>query len=145
MRFFVWARAILSGWATLLAIVYLVERPVLHWSASFIAGSWFATIQLAFDCAVLATAGWVTGRFNRSHAMLTALLFAVTLSFWDFGETLALNVPWLLRLVWNSFRDSRYLDSLAVSAETHVLLFGCLMAGAGLSRAREEMVSIVDS
>jgi ABC-type cobalamin transport system permease subunit len=75
--------------------------------------------------------------------MLTALLFAVTLSFWDFDEMLTLNVPWLLRLVWNSFHDSRYLDSLAASAETHALLFGCLIAGAALSRAREKMVSIV--
>ena len=143
MRLVAWARAILAGWAKLLGIAYLVERPVLHWSASFICGSWFATIQLAFDCAVLAAAGWVTGRFNRSHAMLTALLFAVTLSFWDFDEMLTLNVPWLLRLVWNSFHDSRYLDSLAASAETHALLFGCLIAGAALSRAREKMVSIV--
>jgi hypothetical protein len=55
----------------------------------------------------------------------------------------ALNVPWLLRLVWNSFHDSRYLDSLLTSVETHVLLFGCLIAGAVLSQAREKMVSIV--
>jgi hypothetical protein len=75
--------------------------------------------------------------------MLTAAIFAVTLSFWDFGEMFALNVPWLLRLVWNSFHDSRYLDSLLTSVETHVLLFGCLIAGAALNQAREKMVSIV--
>jgi hypothetical protein len=92
----------------------------------------------------LAAAGFVTGRFNRSHPLLAAGLFALTLCFWDFGGALALNVPWLLRLVWNSFHDSRFFDSLVASAETHVLLFGCLMAGAMLSRAKERAVSIVD-
>lgn len=144
MRFFVWARAILAGWATLLGIAYFVERPLMHWSASFIGAGWIATVGLGFDCAVLAAAGWVVGRCKRARSMLTVLLFAVTLCFWDFGETLALNVPWLVRLIWNSLHDSRYLDSLAASVETHVVLFGCLFAGAALSRAREKPVSIIE-
>jgi hypothetical protein len=74
--------------------------------------------------------------------MRTAIVFAFTLCFWDFGDALALNVPWLLRLTRNSFHDSRYFDSLAGSVETHVLLFGCLFAGAALSRPREKPVSI---
>ncbi len=76
--------------------------------------------------------------------MLTVLLFAVTLSFWDFEGMLALNVPGVLLLIWNSFHDSRYFDSLATSVETHALLFGCLVAGASLSREREKPVSIIE-
>ncbi len=113
---------------------------MLHWTAPWFGASWIATVHLAFDCLTLAAAGFVAGRFNRSRA----LLFAATLCFWDFGDALALNVPWLLRLVWNSLHDSRYLDSLVSSVETHMLLFGCLFAGAMLSRPREKPVSIVD-
>jgi len=144
MRFWVWGRSILLGWAALLAIAFVLENPLLHWTAPFFGASWIATAHLAFDCMTLAVAGFVTGRFNRPHPLLAAGLFALTLCFWDFGGALALNVPWLLRLVWNSFHDSRFFDSLVASAETHVLLFGCLMAGAMLSRAKERAVSIVD-
>jgi hypothetical protein len=138
----VWTRSILSGWTALLLIAYGVERPLLHWSAALIGVSWIATAHLAFDCLTLAVAAWVTGRTNRARAIWAALVFAVTLSFFDFGGALALNVPWLLRLIFNSFHDSRFLDSLATSVETHVLLFGCLFAGAMLSRPRERPVSI---
>jgi len=138
----VWARSILLGWAALLLIAYGVERPLLHWSAALIGAPWIATAHLALDCTALTAAGWVTGRLNRSYALLSAGLLAATLCFWDFGGALALNVPWLLRLILNSFHDSRFLDSLATSVETHVLLFGCLMAGAALARPREKPVSI---
>jgi hypothetical protein len=133
-------RSILPGWVTLLVLAYGIEGPMLHWTAPWFGASWIATVHLAFDCLTLAAAGFVAGRFNRSRA----LLFAATLCFWDFGDALALNVPWLLRLVWNSLHDSRYLDSLVSSVETHMLLFGCLFAGAMLSRPREKPVSIVD-
>ena len=79
------------------------------------------------------------GRSNRPHSIPTALLFAATLCFWDLGE---LNVPWLLRLAWNAVHDSRFLDVLLTSVETHALLFGCLFAGAMLSRARAKPISI---
>jgi hypothetical protein len=144
MMFLVWARSILFGWAALLAIAYVVERPLLHWTAPLLGASWIATAHLAFDCATLAAAGWVTGRLNRPYPIPSVLLFGVTLSFWDFDGLLALNVPWLVRLVRNSFQDSRYFDSLAASAETHALLFGCLVAGSVLSRPREKLVSIVE-
>jgi hypothetical protein len=137
-------RAIAAGWATLLLIAYLVERPLLHWSAPLFGPMWIATAGLAFDCAALFAAGWVAGRLNRSHAMRTGLLFAATLCFWDFGGTLNLNVPGLVRLVGNSFHDSRYFDSLLTGVETHAILFGCLIGGAALSRAREKALSIVE-
>jgi hypothetical protein len=137
-------RAIAAGWATLLLSAYLVERPLLHWSAPLFGPRWIATAGLAFDCAALFASGWVTGRLNRSHAVRTGLLFGATLCFWDFGGTLALNVPGLVRSLWNSFHDARYLDSLLTSVGTHALLFGCLIGGAALSRAREKALSIVE-
>jgi hypothetical protein len=137
-----WARSVLLGWAALLAIAYGVEAPLVRWTAPLFGAGWIATVHLAFDCLTLTAAGWVVGRLNRPKAILTAVLFALTLCFWDFGDALALNVPWLLRLTRNSFHDSRYFDSLAGSVETHVLLFGCLFAGAVLSRPREIPVSI---
>lgn len=138
-----YARAVLLGWVALLAIAYGIEGPVLRWS--LFGAAWIATAHLAFDCLTLTAAGWVAGRLHRGHAMLTATLFAFTLCFWDFGDAVALNVPWLLRLIRNSLHDSRYFDSLAGSFETHVLLFGCLMAGAALSRPREKPASLFAS
>jgi hypothetical protein len=135
-----WARSIVVGWVVLLAIAYGVEGPLLR--LPLFGAAWIATAHLAFDCLTLAAAGWAAGRFNRAYAMRTAGLFAFTLCFWDFGDALALRVPWLLRVGWNSFHDSRFLDSLATSAETHALLFGCLFAGAALSRPGEKPVSI---
>jgi hypothetical protein len=139
---YIWGRSILLGWAALLAIVFGLENPLRHWTAPFFGPMWIATAHVGFDCMTLTAAGFVTGRFNRSQALLSAGLFAVTLCFWDFGGALALNVPWMLRLVWNSFHDSRFLDPLVTSAGTHALLFGCLMAGAMLSRPREKPISI---
>ena len=140
MTIVIWIRSIVLGWMVLLATTYGVEGPLLR--LPVFGAAWIATAHLALDCLALAAAGWVAGRFNRSYAMRTAIVFAFTLCFWDFGDALALNVPWLLRLTRNSFHDSRYFDSLAGSVETHVLLFGCLFAGAALSRPREKPVSI---
>ena len=144
ITFLVWVRSIALGWATLLIIAYAVEGPVLRWTAPFFGAIWIATAHLAFDCMTLAAAGFVAGRFNRSRAVLMGLLLTATLCFRNFGEALALNVPWLFVLAWNSFHDSRYFDSLITSVETHALLFGCLIAGAILSRPRERRLSIVE-
>jgi hypothetical protein len=141
---FPWVRSILLGLATLLVTAYAVEGPVLYWSAPLFGFRWIATVHLGLDCAALAAAGFITGRFNRPHSVLAAALFALTLCFWDFGGLLALNVPLPLRLVWDSLQDSRYFDALLTSVETHVLLFGCLFAGAMLSRPREKPVSIIE-
>jgi hypothetical protein len=139
MRLWVWGRSILLGWVTLAAIAYGVESPLLRWTGPLFGPVWIATAHLALDCLTLAAAGWVAGRLNRPHAIPTALLFALTLSFWDFGT---LNVPWLLRLAWNTVHDFRFLEPLATSVETHVMLFGCLFAGALLSRPRTPPMSI---
>jgi hypothetical protein len=138
-------RSLVLGWIVVLAIAYGVEGPLLRWTGPLFGANWFATAHLAFDCLTLAASGWMAGRFGRPHSIPTAVLFALTLCFWDFGDVMALNVPWLLRLVGNSLHDSRYLDSLATSGETHALLFGCLIAGASVSRPREKPVSITRS
>lgn len=139
----VWVRSTVLGWAALLAIAYGVERPVVGWTAPLFGPVWIATAHLAFDCLTLAAAGYVAGRLNRARAVLSAAMFAVTLCCWDFGGAVALDVPLLLQMVWDCLHDSRYLDSAATSAGTHVLLFGCLIAGAVLSRAGARPVSIV--
>lgn len=127
------------GWAALIVIGYAVEGPLLGWTEPLFGPVWIATAHLACDCLTLAAAGWVAGRTNRPHAILTVLLFAATLCFWDLGT---LNVPWLLRLAWSAVHDSRFFDVLVTSVETHVLLFGCLFAGAMLSRPRAKPISI---
>jgi hypothetical protein len=141
--FFVWARSIVLGWVALLGIAYLVEGPVLRWTAPLFGAIWVATAHLAFDCTTLAAAGWVVGRLNRPSALSGGALFAVTLCCGNFGGMLALNVPFLVELVWHSIHDSRYIESLATSMETHALLFGCLFAGVLLSRPREKPVSLI--
>jgi hypothetical protein len=141
-RLLPWARSILLGWAALLAIAFGVETPFLHFTRDLFGPPWIATVHLTLDCGALAAAGWAAGRSNRAQAVWSAALFAVTLSFWDFGEALALNVPWLGRVAVDSFHDLRYLDALLLSAETHALMFGCLLAGAMLSRPREEPISL---
>ncbi len=138
-----WARAILFGWVALLGIAYGVEGPLLSLTAPVLGVEWTATVHLMFDCLTLTAAGFAAGRWSRPRSIPAALVFAATLSFWDFGEAVALNVPWLARLIWDSLHDSRFIDSLIASVETQVLLFGCLVAGAGLSRAREKPVSIL--
>ncbi len=139
-----WARSIVLGWVMLLAIAYGVERPVLHRTAPLFGPIWIATAHLAFDCLTLAAAGFVAGRAYRSHAVPAAAMFAVTLCFWDFGNLLGVNIPWLVQLVWNSFHDAWFVDSLVTSLETQVILFGCLFAGGMLGRGREKPMSIVD-
>ncbi len=137
-------RALIFGWAALIAFAFL-ERPLLNWIAPMAGEEWAATLHLFLDCAAMAAAGWCAGRFSRPRPMRAALLFALTLCGWDFGGMLALNVPWLLRLARDAFENARYLDSLIASAEMHLILFGCLMGGAALSRPGDTPPRIVSS
>ena len=137
------ARSILFGWATLLAIAFLVERPLLIWTAPLLGATWFPTARLVLDCGVLTATGWVVGRLNRSRPMFAVLVFAATLTFWDFSLVVPINVPWLFQLTADAFGDPLYLESLATTAATHVFLFGSLIAGGLLSRPRRAPVSIV--
>jgi hypothetical protein len=50
---------------------------------------------------------------------------------------LPIDVPWLLQLTADAWRDARYRDSLVATFTTHLLLFGSLIAGGLLSRPRQ--------
>jgi hypothetical protein len=138
------ARSILIGCATLLAISYLLLRPLLIWTAPLVRASWFPTVQLSLQCAALAGTGWIVGHLNRSSAAVGVLVFAATLALWDLSGALGINVPGLVRLTVNAFHDSRYFDSLVATAGAHTLLFGSLIVGALLRQAsRTKPLSIV--
>jgi hypothetical protein len=143
-RLFVALRAIPIGWAIMALLVYLVVHPLLGWTGPLLGAQWLATGRLGLDCAVLVGTGWVVGRFSRPNPMFAVLVFAATLTFWDLSFLVAINVPWLVRLAIHSLSgDGNYLSSLVSTVGTHVLLFGCLVGGGLLSRAREKPVSIV--
>ena len=142
-RLFVALRSVLIGWATLLLIALLLERPLLGWTAPILGVKWLATAALALDCANLVATGWVVGRLNRTGPIFGVLVFAATLTFSDFTPVLAINIPWLLHLAADALRDSGYLSSLITTAVSQALLFGSLLAGGLLSRPPAKPVSIM--
>jgi hypothetical protein len=144
-RLLIAARSILLGWVALLAATYLVERPLLRWTAPLLGASWFPTAQLALECAALAATGWVMGRWNRSGAIPAVLVFAAMIAVWNFSLVPAINIPWLFRLMRDTIGDARYLESLITTAVTHALLFGSLIIGARLSRPRQTTMSVLSS
>lgn len=137
------ARATAVGWAALLVLGMLVEPPVLGWTARAFGGTWFPTVRLALDGAVLAAAGWLAGRSHRGSPIAAVLAFAATLIWGDLDPVAAINVPWLIRLFLDALRDARYWNSLAATAMTHLFLFGSLAAGGMLSRPPRTPLSIV--
>jgi hypothetical protein len=132
---FITVRSILVGWAVLFVITYLIERTLLFLAARFLGLPWIPTVQLVLTCSGLVATGWIMGRWNR----FDVLLFAVTLAIWN-GGLVPIDLPWLVRLLINSFESSRYLESFFTSLVTHVFLFGSLFVGARLGRKREPMV-----
>jgi hypothetical protein len=130
------ARSILAGWATLLAVTFLAERPVLSWMSHVAGVHWFPTARVALDCVVLAIIGWVVGRLSTGAPIYGVLAFAATLAFWDLDPLIGVNLPWLIQLAGDALHDPLYLDSLVATATQHVLLLGCLVAGAVLSQPR---------
>jgi hypothetical protein len=143
-RVFIGLRSIPIGWVTLVLFVFLLERPLLIWTAPVISAQWIATARLGLDCSVVAATGWVVGRQGRPSSMLGVLVFAATLTVWDLSSLVEINVPWLVRLVVHSLGgDSSYLGSLISTAVSQALLFGSLVGGGLLSRAPTKPVSIV--
>jgi hypothetical protein len=136
-RLWIAARAVLLGWLALFAITYLLERPLLSWTAPLLGPAWLPTAQLALACTALAGTGWIVGRWNRFHA----LIFAASLAVWNFG-LVPIDLLWLLRLLADSFESSRYLESFFTSVVTHLLLFSSLFAGAALNRPRQPAFSL---
>jgi hypothetical protein len=112
------------------------------WVAVPLGASWFATVRLMFDCSVLAGVGWIVGRMAVASPMPAVLAFAAMLSLRDFGDLVEVRVPWLLQLAIDTVRDPRYWESLLSTALIQAFLFGCLFAGAHLSRRPPPILSI---
>jgi hypothetical protein len=130
-KLFISSRSILLAWAALFAIVYLAGRPLLSLTAHILDASWVPTAQLIIQCVALAAAGWIAGRGNR----FDVLIFLAMLAAWSFG-LIPINLPWLFRLLFDSFENSRYLESFFTSLATHAFLIGSLFIGSHLSRAK---------
>jgi hypothetical protein len=144
-RLLIWARPILAGWATLIPLAYITERLLLPWTARMLGTGWLPTARISLECLALAATGSAIGRWHRSAPVRSALIFAATLCLRDLEPWLAINVPWLMRLAADAFRDSRYLGSLADTAAQHFLLFGSLMVGALLGRPSGKPASLFDT
>jgi len=131
------AASILVGWAALWALTYLIERPLLIWTAPVVGSHWIATVKLALDCLILAAVGWATGRLDRASPLPGVLLFAATLAFWPFSQLsppIDLSVTPLIQLAAAGVHDARHLSLLATATVPYFFQFGSLIAGALLSR-----------
>lgn len=143
-RLLIAVRAILVGWAVLFALTYLVERPVVIWTAPLLGSHWVATAKLSLDCLTLAATGWIIGRLHRSAPVVSVLAFALTLAFFNFDPLLNTNIVWLIRLAAYTLRDPHVLSSFATTAAQYAFLYGSLMAGGLLSRPSPTPLSLFD-
>ncbi|HEV2425401.1 MAG TPA: hypothetical protein VGZ29_11295 [Terriglobia bacterium] len=142
-RLLIAALAIPVGWVALFALTYLLERPLLIWTAPLAGSHWVATVKLALDCLVLAATGWIVGRLDRSAPLPGALAFAATLAFCNLNPLLNLNVLPLIRLAAAAIRDPRFLGVWVTTAVPYFFQFGSLIAGALLSRPSPLPLSIL--
>jgi hypothetical protein len=136
------ARSIATGWAALIALTYLAERPLLLLMAPIVGVHWVATASLSLDCLKLAAIGWAIGWLHRRTPLPAVLAFAASLSLFSFEAWLPLDVPALIRLATDALRDARYWGPLASMAVQHVLLFGSLIGGGLLSRPSQTPLSL---
>jgi hypothetical protein len=125
-------RSCVVGWGALFAIIFLIERPLLHWTLPIIGASWLPTAQLALECLGLAAIGWLIGRWGNAGV----LIFAVTLALFNFRLVPSIDVLWLFHLLLDCFQNARYLGSFFTSLATHMFLFASLLIGSHLSRAK---------
>lgn len=129
-------RSSVFGWVTLFAVMFFVERPLLHGTPLLLGASWLPTVQLTLQCFGLAFVGWIIGRWGN----LGVLIFAATLALPNFGHVAGLDFPWLCHLLLDCFQNARYLGSFSTALATHGFLFAGLFIGAHLSHAREPAV-----
>ena len=135
-------RSLAAGWAVLITLTYLAERPLFLCVAPLVGPRWVATASLTLDCLKLAAAGWVIGRLHRKTLLPALFIFALSLCLFSFEEWMPLDVPGLIRLATDALGDSRYGLPLATMATQHVLLFGSLIAGGLLSRPAQKPLSL---
>ena len=131
-------RSTVLGWLALFAVMLLIERPLLRWTAPILGAGWLPTAQLALECIGFVAVGWLIGRWGS----LGVLIFAATLALPNFGRVPAIDFPWLFQLLLDCFQNARYLGSFFTSLATHVLLFAGLFIGSHLSRALERAYSL---
>jgi hypothetical protein len=141
-RLLIAVRSILVGWAALLALTYVIERPLLLWAAPVVGDHWVATTKLSLDCLALAATGWTVGRLSRSAPLFGGLAFAVTLAVSNLGPSLGIELRWLIQLAEDALRDSHYLGPLATTAAQSLVLFGSLIVGALLGRPSPKPLSL---
>lgn len=123
------------GWIALFAITALIERPLVR-HAAFLGPAWLPTLRLALECLGLCAVGWLIGPWGNPGVWI----FAASISVRSFGLAPGIDVPWLFRLLLDTFQNSRYLGSFLSSLVTHAFLFCSLIVGVKLSRAREQAV-----
>ena len=99
----------------------------------WIGGSWWATVSVALDCLTLAVSGWAVARLHRPWQTAMLVVFSLSLVPFDLGsytgQTMALNIPWLVKLAWNVAGDSRYITGFIGALVTNGLLLACLWSG----------------
>jgi len=141
-RLWMLARSIAVGWATLIALTYLAQRPLLRLTAPLVGPHWIATASLALNCLKLLATGWAIGRLHRAAPLTGMLAFAATLALFNLDPWLPLDLQQLIRLGIDAAKSARYWGPLATMAAQHILLFASLFAGALVSRAPETPLSI---
>ena len=135
-------RSIAAGWAALIALTYLAERPLLLLTAPIVGPHWVATASLSLACLKLAAAGWTVGRLHRTAPLPGLLAFAATLGLFNFEAWQPLDVPGLIRLAMDAVHDIRYWEPLTTMAVQQALLFGSLVVGSLLSRMPQTPLSL---
>ncbi len=129
-------RSCVLGWVALFAVLFLIERPLIQWTAPLLGGPWIPTAQLALECCCLAAVGWLIGRWGK----LGVWIFATTLAIPNFGRVPSIDLPWLFHLLLDCFQNARYLEPFLTSLARHIFLFGSLFAGAHLSGGSQPVV-----
>jgi hypothetical protein len=135
---------VLAGWAVLLPLAYVVERPLILWTAPLLGAHWVATAKVSLACLILVATGWTVGRTHRAAPLPGVFAFAVTLAFCNCDPSSVVDIPTLARLAAGALHDTGYLSPLATTAAQHILLFGSLIAGGLLSRPPRPPLSLFE-
>jgi len=75
LRRWLWvvARSIAVGWAVLVVLTYLAERPLLFLAGPVVGAHWVETVGLTLDCLKLAATGWAIGRVHRAAPQIPTI------------------------------------------------------------------------
>jgi hypothetical protein len=137
---------IVGGWIAFLVLGYELGMRVLAWIGPQL-GPEFPTFRIALDCCVLAACGYAAVRLpalwrDNLRERSNALWFALTLLPLHFDWS-SLDVPWLVRLVFDSFTSTRYVGSLLETMALHGILFACVAIGASSAAPQRAVASVL--